>query len=136
VFKVVERLHLEGDHFVKEAATIGLLEDIQNIAGNLALEPVINSTGIVWSDALKAFAAIGAEEVVAIIEASASRLGGKPSLDREERQEQLEAMNADFEDLDQALFKLEEQASFDEKVLEFIREHRERFFFSGVVEKS
>ena len=26
VFHVVERLHVEGDHYVKEAATIGLLE--------------------------------------------------------------------------------------------------------------
>lgn len=32
-FAVVERWHLEGDDFVREAATIGLLEDLQN--GNL-----------------------------------------------------------------------------------------------------
>jgi len=31
VFAVVERWHLEGDAFVKEAATIGLLEDLQNL---------------------------------------------------------------------------------------------------------
>ncbi len=30
VFEVVEKLHLEGDDYVKEAATIGLLEGIQN----------------------------------------------------------------------------------------------------------
>lgn len=29
VFAVIERLHLEGTHFVREAATIGLLEAIQ-----------------------------------------------------------------------------------------------------------
>jgi hypothetical protein len=34
VFEVVEKLHLEGDDYVKEAATIGLLEGIQNLAGN------------------------------------------------------------------------------------------------------
>lgn len=33
VFDVVERWHITGDHSVKEAATIGLLEDLQN--GNL-----------------------------------------------------------------------------------------------------
>lgn len=33
VFGVVERLHTEGDHYVREAATVGLLEDLQN--GNL-----------------------------------------------------------------------------------------------------
>ena len=39
VFQIVDRLHLEGDHFVKEATTIGLLEDIQNVAGNTGIEP-------------------------------------------------------------------------------------------------
>jgi hypothetical protein len=33
VFAVVERLHVEGDGYVSEAATIGLLEGIQNISG-------------------------------------------------------------------------------------------------------
>jgi hypothetical protein len=31
VFKAVERLHVEGDHYVREAATVGLLEDLQNL---------------------------------------------------------------------------------------------------------
>ena len=39
IFDIIERLHLEGDHYVKEAATIGLLEGIQNIAGNTGVEP-------------------------------------------------------------------------------------------------
>lgn len=30
VFDVVERWHIEGDAYVKEAATIGFIEDIQN----------------------------------------------------------------------------------------------------------
>lgn len=30
VFAVVERWHLEGDPYVKEAATVGFLEDLQN----------------------------------------------------------------------------------------------------------
>jgi hypothetical protein len=30
VFNVVERWHIEGDPYVKEAATVGLLEDLQN----------------------------------------------------------------------------------------------------------
>lgn len=33
VFDVVERWHINGDRYVKEAATVGLLEDLQN--GNL-----------------------------------------------------------------------------------------------------
>ncbi len=31
VFRVVEAWHLEGDPYVKEAATVGFLEDLQNL---------------------------------------------------------------------------------------------------------
>lgn len=31
VFAAVERLHVEGEHYVREAATVGLLEDLQNL---------------------------------------------------------------------------------------------------------
>jgi hypothetical protein len=41
VFDVIERLHLEGDDYVKEAATIGMLEGIQNVAGNLDVDPEV-----------------------------------------------------------------------------------------------
>lgn len=30
VFDVVEQWHIRGDHFVREAASVGLLEDLQN----------------------------------------------------------------------------------------------------------
>jgi hypothetical protein len=39
VFDVVERWHCEGDPYVKEAATIGLLESIQNISLNSGIDP-------------------------------------------------------------------------------------------------
>jgi hypothetical protein len=41
VFAVVERLHVEGDSYVREAATIGLLEGIQNIAENAGLDKTL-----------------------------------------------------------------------------------------------
>ena len=31
IFNVIERWHLEGDAYVSEAATIGILEDLQNL---------------------------------------------------------------------------------------------------------
>jgi hypothetical protein len=34
VFEVVERWHVDGDFYVREAATIGLLEGIQNVASH------------------------------------------------------------------------------------------------------
>lgn len=39
VFEVIEKLHLQGDAYVKEAATIGMLEGIQNVAGNSGVNP-------------------------------------------------------------------------------------------------
>lgn len=41
VFQVVEKLHIEGEHYVREATTIGLLEGIQNIAGSTNLDPEV-----------------------------------------------------------------------------------------------
>jgi hypothetical protein len=39
VFDVIERLHIEGDDYVKEATTIGILESLQNIASNNGVDP-------------------------------------------------------------------------------------------------
>lgn len=94
-----------------------------------------NSTGIVWKDTIKAFAALAAREAVEIIEESIRRLEGNPSLDREERQQQIDRMNPQFDDLDNELFSLEERFDFDAAVLAFIRAHRQKFFFSGFVEQ-
>jgi hypothetical protein len=39
VFSVTEDLHINGEPYVREAATIGLLEGIQNIGSNRDLDP-------------------------------------------------------------------------------------------------
>lgn len=39
VFSVIERLHVEGDSYTKEAATVGALESLQNVAGNSGIDP-------------------------------------------------------------------------------------------------
>ena len=38
-FRVVERWHSEGDEYVREAATVGLLEDLQNLHLHTVTEP-------------------------------------------------------------------------------------------------
>jgi len=42
IFAVIERWHLEGDAYVKETATVGLLEDLQNsnVVGTGLSEPI------------------------------------------------------------------------------------------------
>ncbi len=41
VFDAIERFHIEGDRYVREAATIGCLEGIQNFAGNNGVDPEV-----------------------------------------------------------------------------------------------
>jgi hypothetical protein len=45
VFDAVERLHVDGDEYVREAATIGLLEDLQNVAGHAGVDRRPGSAG-------------------------------------------------------------------------------------------
>ena len=94
-----------------------------------------NSTGIVWQDALAGYKAIGLEEAAALLEESAARMGGSPSLDRRTRQEQLDTLRPDFEDLDNRFYTLQETVDFNEAMMTYIKQHRESFYFDGNVEK-
>ena len=57
VFKVVEKIHLEGEPYVKEAATIGLLEGLQNILGNDAEKflKYLNPESLKWWNEINKF---------------------------------------------------------------------------------
>jgi hypothetical protein len=60
VARVIERLHIEGDGEVKETATIGLLEGIQNVWGNNEVDPELFTAHLLpesrkWWDELNAF---------------------------------------------------------------------------------
>lgn len=60
VFEEVERLHLEGDAYVKEAATVGFLEGVQNVIGNRGLNadvflPFLGPESRKWWDQLNKF---------------------------------------------------------------------------------
>lgn len=60
VFAVCERLHLEGDPEVREAATIGLLEGIQNVSGSRGVDPeefrqFLGPESLKWWTGLNAF---------------------------------------------------------------------------------
>ena len=92
-----------------------------------------NSTGIVWQDALNGLLEVGHKKAYDILKTSADRLGGSPSLDRFERQEQLENSNADFDDLDNEFYGI---IDLDELIMVYIRSHKTDFFFEGAIEKS
>lgn len=60
VFGVVERWHLEGAPYVKEAATVGLLEDLQNESLHHSTKPeqfrpLLGPESTRWWDELYAF---------------------------------------------------------------------------------
>ena len=40
-FDFIERMHIEGDEYVRELATIGYLEDIENTAGHAGVDPAV-----------------------------------------------------------------------------------------------
>lgn len=92
-----------------------------------------NSTGIVWRDALAAYLAIGAPGIADILQQSAGRLGGSPSLDRGERQQQMSDLAPNFNDLDER-FYAESGDDVDRQVLSYIFDHAADFYFDGLVE--
>lgn len=91
-----------------------------------------NSTGIVWKDALAGFRELGIHEAASIIQESADRLGGNPSLDRVARTAQLDMSEPDFSDLDTRYYELE--GHLFEVMQQYIRDHRSAFYFDGIVE--
>lgn len=92
-----------------------------------------NSTGIVWEDALNGLKAIGIEEYYVILLEAVNRLGGKPNMDREKRQDQLVEYDADFEDLDNRIYQSE--SNIEDKLLSYIRDNKKDFLFKGIVHK-
>lgn len=92
-----------------------------------------NSTGVVWKDAVRGFEAMGLKEFAEVIAESVRRMGGSPSLDRAERQRQLEQVAPEFDDLDDRIYALESDVDIDKKLMEFIRSNRLKFYFSGRV---
>ena len=58
--KLIEQLYVEGDRYVREAATIGLLEGIQNLWGHAGTDPEIFGRRLLpesrrWWDSLNKF---------------------------------------------------------------------------------
>lgn len=91
----------------------------------------VNSTGIVWPDALAALEAIGATENADILKEANKRMGGSPPRDRDARVQQLEKLNPKFDDLDDRFSKSEDD--LEAKTLAYVRAHPAEFHYSGKV---
>ncbi|QCG48940.1 DUF7674 family protein [Aeromonas schubertii] len=55
LFEVVERWHLEGNPYVKEAATIGLIEGLQGQSNAASIEPYLMPESKKWWDKVNEF---------------------------------------------------------------------------------
>jgi hypothetical protein len=95
-----------------------------------------NSTGIVWRDAMAGMEAIGLPRGARIIAISAERMGGEPSLDRADRREQMETIDPEFDDLDDAFYALEKRNNIDELISNYIRGRPSDFHFDGEIERT
>lgn len=93
-----------------------------------------NSTGIVWEDAMYGFELIGLIEGKEIIEESARRFGNKPSFDRTERENLLDSIDEDFEDLDTRFYDLDNKVNLTERIADYIEENKTAFYFEGEIE--
>lgn len=94
-----------------------------------------NSSGIVWRDALAGFEAIGELTASRILTLSAERMGGDPSFDRQQRNEELASLAPDVGDLDEAFYELQERVNFNEMIMNFVRTRPSDFYFSGTIER-
>jgi hypothetical protein len=94
-----------------------------------------NSTGIVWKDALEAFRALDAPAFASILEQSAKRLSGSPSLDHQVRSEQLDTFDPDFSDLDDLFYDTEKMVDLEGLMIAFIRGRASDFYFEGKIRR-
>ena len=92
----------------------------------------LNSTGIVWEDALNGLRTIGAAEIASILKESVQRFGTPPSKDRTKRIQQLNQFKVNFGGLDERLYSA--QKSIESKMLAYIKSHRSEFYYKGTVQ--
>lgn len=91
-----------------------------------------NSTGIVWKLALEGLRAMDCGKAAEILEKAAKRIGGNPSLDREQRCDEMEKYDADFADLDSEFYECDELLYG--KTADYIRANRKAFYFDGTID--
>jgi len=90
---------------------------------------------MVWIDALEGLDAMSFSAAAEILATAVEGLGGSPSLDRHERQNQMDAINVNFDDLDDRYGKVV-RGKLDDYVLRYAKENRSSFYFNGMVKKS
>ncbi len=88
----------------------------------------VNAKGTVWAGALEALHVLGEAGFAGPLPESASRLGGDPLFDREERSRIVEETCPRFEDIDDRIGR-------DERMTAYIREHPDAFLLEVLFER-
>ena len=90
-----------------------------------------NDAGIIWELAMEGLREIGCHDAAEILEEAVQRIGGYPSMDRETRWTQIRRHNAEFDDLDRALW--DNDSLIDKALNSYVADNREAFYFDGDV---
>ncbi len=96
-----------------------------------------NSAGLVWQDAYAGFSKMGCVDMVKIMDEVVELYGKQPSLNRLERQSEIEKFaNGEaakqLNELDRTFYKL--GADFYDNIVRYIKEHAKSFTFEGEIE--
>lgn len=76
---------------------------------------------------------MGSKEALSILSEANGRLGGQPPREREERQNLLDRLAPQFDDLDERFFAMEKAGGLSTQILEYIHANPDAFLFTGVV---
>jgi hypothetical protein len=80
------------------------------------------------------FELIGLMDGKEIVEESAKQFGTMPSFDREERENALDKLDEDFDDLDSRFYKLDSIVNITERIADYILKNKIAFYFEGDIE--
>ena len=83
---------------------------------------------------MNGFELIGLIEGKEIIEESARRFWARPSFDRTERENVLDKLDEDFDDLDSRFYKLDSTVNITDYIADYILKNKRNFYFEGDIE--
>lgn len=92
-----------------------------------------SNTGIVWKEVLGAFQKLGLKDNYNVLNSVVKQLGGNPSLDYDTRVRQLEKIEFSLDSLDERIYQIEEKQHVQDKIYNFILQHKTDFYYKGQV---
>ena len=92
-----------------------------------------SNTGIVWKEVVSAFQKLGLKDNYNVLNSVVKQLGGNPSLDYDTRVKELEKIEFSLDSLDERIYQIEQQQHIQDKIYNFILQHKADFYYKGQV---